>query len=361
LRHFISRLETEGELVRINEEVDWKYEIGEKTRLTQKSDLKPPALLFENVKGYQGHRILTNGLSSYSKIAIALDLPPLTPFKDIVKAFMQRISNPVQPVMINDGSVTKNILLEKDIDLMRLPVPWWSKEDGGRYIGTWHLNITKDPETGVRNIGIYRMQLLGPRTTAISISPKSHLAVHLSKAEKENKPLDMAVAIGVDENLIMAAAASPPYGIDEYCLAGGLNQRTVELIRCHTVDLEVPASAEIVIEGKILPKLKIKEGPFLDYSGIPRIDSNALVFEVSCLMYRDNPIFRGATIGTPAGEDHLLFSLLSHAGYLDFHGSRIRQKIQNILLQRSLFKSFQFLGGLSQYSEAGNIFHASSN
>lgn len=349
LRNFIFQLEQAGELIRINEQVDWKYEIGQRTRQCQKSDQKKPALLFENIKDYPGHRVFTNGLGTYSRIAIALGIDPTTDFRDIIKVFKQRISNTIEPVLVNNAPVKQNFIIGDQVDLTKLPVPWWNKKDGGRYIGTWHLNITKDPETGIRNVGIYRMQLLEPRTAAISISPRSHLAIHLTRAESNGRPLEMAVAIGVNETLIMAAAAAAPYGVDEYSLAGGLNQGPVTLTECKTVDLEVPSYSEIVIEGRIMPEIRVKEGPFLDYSGIPKEDSKALVFEVSCLIHRNNPILRGAAIGMPGAEDHLLFSLLCHAGCLDFHGSRIRQKLQNILLKKRWFKTFQGAGAFRQF------------
>ena len=251
--------------------------------------------------------------------------------------------------MTEDARVKEVIYTEDGVDLLRLPVPWWNRADAGRYVGTWHLNITKDPETGVRNVGIYRMQLLGGRKTAVSVSPRSHLWLHLAKARSKGTSLEMAVAIGVDENIIMAAAAAPPYGTDEYSLAGGLCLEPIERTQCKTLALEVPASSEIVIEGQILPETRVKEGPFLDYSGIPNADPNALVFEVSALMSRREPIFRGAAIGAPGAEDHLLLSLLASAGCLDFHGSRVRQKIQNMLLRKKQFESFQRVGRTGRF------------
>lgn len=349
LRNFINLLEQNSELARIKDEVNCKYEIGERTRQAQRSDIKQPALLFENIKDYPGHSILTNGFGSHSRIALALGLAPATVFKEIVKVFRQRTSNSIKPVMVRESPFKENILKGEDVNLTKLPVPWWSRKDGGKYIGTWHLNITSDPETGIRNVGIYRMQLLSPRTTAISFSPRSHLAVHLSNAENKGNPLEMAVAIGVDELLIMAAAAAFPYGRDEFYISGALKQAPVELIKCQTIDLKIPASAEIVLEGKIYPDKRIKEGPFLDYSGTPNLNPAAFVFEVSCMMYRNNPIFRGTSVGIAGAEDHILLSLLSCAGYLDFHGSRIRQKIQNLLLRNDLFRAFQYLGAIGNY------------
>jgi UbiD family decarboxylase len=265
-----------------------------------------------------------------------------------VETFKERARRPIPPVMVADGAVEENVLLNNHVDLLQLPVPWWSKQDGGRYIGTWHLNITKERDSGARNTGIYRMQVIDERKTSISFSPKSHLARHLSKAEDKNEPLEMAVAIGVDETLIMAGAAALPYGSDEFNLAGGLAREPIKLLKCKTVDLEVPSSAEIVLEGRILPKVRIKEGPFLDYSGIPNSDERAAVFELTKVMFRNNPIFRGAAIGIPGSEDHLLFSLLSRVNYLDFHGSRLRQKIQNFLLAKGFFRQSQIVGSIKR-------------
>ena len=348
LRELVSNFEKHGELTRIKDLVHWNHEIGDRTRKVHSHDSPGPALLFENIKDYAGSRVMTNGLGAYSRMAICLALEPTTSFKKIVTVFRNRITKPVQPVFVDNRPVQENILTGNDVDLLKLPAPWWNREDAGRYIGTWHLNITKDPETKIRNIGIYRMQLLDSRKAAVSISPRSHLAIQLSRAEKAGMPLEMAVAIGVDETLIMAGAAAVPFGVDEYHIAGGLRQAPVELIQCQTVGLEVPAHSEIVLEGKILPGVRVPEGPFLDYAGIPKANPQAPVFEVSAIMFRNNPIFRGALIGQPGAEDHLLYALLSSADVLDFHGSRIRQKMQNILLKKGLFHAFQKMGTLKE-------------
>lgn len=348
IRYFISTLEQEGEILRVKDEINWKYGIGDRTRETQVSGVNGKALLFENIKDYPGHKIFTNGLGSYSRIAMALGLNRQTSLEEIARVFAQRISNLVEPVLVEDATFRENIHTSTEVDLEKLPVPWWNQQDGGRYIGTWHLNITKDPDTGIRNVGIYRMQLIGPRTTAVSVSPRSHLAMHIERAERKGISLEMAVAIAVDETLIMAGAAAPPFGTDEFYLAGGLRKEPVELVPCRTIRLDVPASSEIVLEGTIDPNRRVSEGPFLDYAGIPKKDPHAYLYEVSSLMFRNNPIFRGTAVGLPGAEDHLLLSLLSRAGCLDFHGNRIRQKIQNKLIARGLFKTFQFTGRLRQ-------------
>ena len=238
----------------------------------------------------------------------------------------------------------ENAVVSDSIDLLRLPVPQWHPQDAGRYIGTWHINVTKDPETDIRNIGVYRMQVLGPRQATVSTSPKSHLALHVAKAEKQGKGLEMAVAIGVSEAVVIAAAASYPYGLDEYELAGALQQESVQLIACQTVALEVPAASEIVLEGVIRPGIRVTDGPYFDYAGKTNTNPNAFLFEVNRLMFRNEPIFRGASVGLAGGEDHQLFAFLAALGLVNFHGRRSRQVIQNQLLRTRLFRAFQFVG-----------------
>jgi UbiD family decarboxylase len=348
IRDFISLLEEAGELVRIIEEVDWKYDIGDRTREAQADNARNKALLFENIRDYHGSRVFTNGLGSFGRIALALGLDPLTPRKKLASIFSQRISHPIEPVLTGDGAFRENILTGDALDLAVLPVPWWNRLDGGRYVGTWHLNLTKDQETGARNVGVYRMQLLNSRQAAISYSDGSDIAHHIAQAEKREEPLEMAVAIGVDEVLVMAASAAFPRGVDEFYPAGGLKTRAIELTKCRTVDIEVPASAEIIIEGHILPRQRVAEGPFVDYLGNVTQNPTAAVFEASCMMYRNNPVFRGAAVGMPGAEDHILFSLLSSASRLDFHGSGAKQDFQNIMFRKGLYKTLQVAFRLRQ-------------
>lgn len=338
LRQFIQLLADAGRLVRVKEATDWKFEIG---RITRES--RTP-LLFENIKGYPGQRVFTNGLCDVSSIALALDVDWANTRKTLIAFAKRRAAEPLKPRHVEIGPVLENVVEANDVDLLKLPVPHWSDHDGGRYLGTWHINVTKDPETGARNVGVYRMQLLGAKQATVSASPRSHLSQHFAKAEAAGQPLPMAVAIGVSEAVIMAAAAGYPQGMDEYHLAGGLQQEPVDLISCRTVDLEVPARSEIVIEGWIRPRIRVKDGPYFDYTGNPNTNPNGFLFEATRLMFRNNPIFRGTSIGLPGAEDHQLFAFLAELGLVDFHGSRIKQAIQQPLLRRRFFRAFQLAG-----------------
>ena len=347
LRDFIASLDKRGELVRIHEEIDWKYEIG---RITRSSN-RP--LLFENIKGYKGSRLFTNGLANYASIALALGIQNKgVSFKTLKKTVKSSLRKPIEPVLSVASRLPENAVTQ-GIDLNVLPVPWWSEADAGRYLGTWHLNISHDPETGVRNVGVYRMQIVSPNQTTVSLSPRSHLVRQISKAERKGETLPMAVAIGVDERLIVSAAAAPEYGVDELSLAGALVGKPIEIARCLTQPLEVPTDSEIVIEGFIKPGVRVQDGPFLDYAGIPSTNPHAYLFEVTALLFRDNFIFRGAAVGCPGAEDHQLYSVLSSVGLTDFHGSRIRHFLQTFLLRRRSFRVFQLTGRFGRLARKG--------
>jgi UbiD family decarboxylase len=338
LRRFIQVLADAGLLVRVREEIDWKFEIGRMTR-----ESRTP-LLFENVKGYPDQSVFTNGLCDTTSIGLALGMELGTTRKTLIREARKRMATPVKPKLVETGPMLENIVQASDVDLLKLPVPQWSNYDGRRYLGTWHINVTKDPEAGSRNVGVYRMQLLGPKHATVSASPRSHLSQHVAKAEKESRPLPMAVAIGVSEAVVMAAAAAYPKGMDEYDLAGSLQQEPVQLISCHTVNLEVPAQSEIVIEGLIQPGVRVQDGPYFDYTGKPNTNPNAFLFEATHLMFRSNPIFRGTSIGAPGAEDHQLFAFLAELNLVDFHGSRVKQVVQDLLLKQRLFRTFQLVG-----------------
>jgi 4-hydroxy-3-polyprenylbenzoate decarboxylase len=244
--------------------------------------------------------------------------------------------------MLTTGPVLENVVPAIVLDLVQFPVPQWSQYDAGRYIGTWHLNISNDPETGHRNVGVYRMQVLGPRRASISASKNSDLARHVARAEAMGIELPVVVAIGAPEATVIAAGAACPAGIDEFELAGALEQKPVELIECG--HLEVPAHSEIVLEGFIHPDVRVEDGPYFDYYGRPNTNPKAFLFEATRLMHRNDAIFRGSAIGRPGAEDHQLFAFLAHLGLVDFHGSRIKQAVQNFLWKRYAFHALQTVG-----------------
>ena len=338
LRGFIRQLDDCGELCRVTSQVDWKYELGEWTRKQHSP------LLFEDIKDYPGQRVLTNGLINRSTIAIAIGLEASTPRKETICQLRKRMSHPISPAHVETGPIFENVWTGSQIDLLKLPVPHWNRSDAGRYIGTWHVNVSRDPHDGTYNLGVYRMQVLSATQATISTSPKSHLGMQFAKAEEAGRPMEVAVAIGVSEAVFIAAAAGYPCGEDEYELAGALQQEPVSLVKCQTINVDVPATSEIVIEGLLRPGVRVLDGPYFDYAGKATANPQAYLFEVTAMAFRNSPVFRGAVVGYPQAEDIQLFSLLSEVGLFDFHGSRVRRALQIVFLKEGLFRAFQLAG-----------------
>lgn len=325
LREFIDILENEGELLRVPVTVDWMYEVGGWIRRSVDMRPKGPALLFENLKGYPpGFQLFSCAVATYPRFALALGLPKDTPPKEIINFYRDRIKKPIPPRSVSEGPLKENIILGDEIDLFKFPVPWWTPRDGGRYIGTWHGIISKDPETGGPNMGMYRMMIHDRQHTGVGFLPFTHLGYHYSKCERKNKPLEIAVVIGAEEIIPMVAGTGFPPGVDEMTMAGALRGEPVELVKCETVDLEVPANAEIVLEGIILPHERKPEGPFGEHTGYHGGPVRMRpIFKATAILHRDNPIFRGCLLGKPTAEDHTLYDIAYSASALemfDTHG-----------------------------------------
>jgi 4-hydroxy-3-polyprenylbenzoate decarboxylase len=341
-RRFVGLLEDAGELTRVREEIDWDLEVGARSRAEAAGQNR--AVLFERVRGYPGARILTNAMGSPAKIGIALGLPAGQSLRHVRRVVRARLARPIPPVTVPGSSFEGSTFDKQDVDLALLPVPRWAQEDGGRYLGTWHINVTRDPVSGVRNVGVYRMQLVDSSTALVNASGSSHLMAHVRRAEELGEPLPMAVAIGVAEPLVLAAGMAVSPEIDELSLAGVLAGAPVLIRPAHVDGLEVPVDAEIVIEGHIVCGTRATEGPFVDYAGVASSNPSALVFRASHVSTRTEPIFRGAAVGYAGAEDHVVYALLASAGCLDFRGSRWSHHLQTVALRAGWFRAFQALG-----------------
>jgi len=307
LREFIKALRMEKELAEISVEVDWRHEIGGIVR--KNLDLKGPALFFKKIKEYS-IPLFTCGVSTYSRLSLALGLPPHTPLEEIISQFKERIKKPVKAQKVATGFCKENILEGDRVDLLKFPVPLWQARDGGRYLGTWHGVVTRDPETGWTNVGMYRTMIHDRKTLGILIARDQHIGLHYEKYRKMHRPMPVAIVIGMDPILPLTFLTPVPVAMNEYDFAGGLRREAVELVKCEAVDLEIPASAEIVIEGEIPPEERRVEGPFGEwmghYGGKP---GPRPVIHVHCMTHRNDPIFRGALEGKPINEDHLCTSV----------------------------------------------------
>ena len=307
LRSFIKRLEEEGELARVKAEVDWKYELG---AIAFKCLGPPagPALLFEKVKGYNTP-VFTGGLLTLKRIAIALGFDPKTDETTMVKECARRLETPMKPTLVKSGPCKENKYFGNDVNVLKFPVPWWTEKDGGRYIGTWHQVIAKDPDTGWTNVGTYRMMVHEPNVCGILFSPFQHIALIFAKYRKMNRPMPVAVTIGNDPACMLVSVTPFPAGVDEWDMAGALRGSPIEVVKGEMVDLNIPANAEIVLEGEIPPDERRLEGPFGEHTGYYGGGKKPLpIVRIKCVTHRNNPIFCGSILGRPITEAHSVLS-----------------------------------------------------
>jgi 4-hydroxy-3-polyprenylbenzoate decarboxylase len=363
LRDWLKTLEKAGELKRVTAEVSpilEMAEIADRAAKSGKGTSKAggPALLFENVKGYKGTTVLMNQFGSERRMRLALEVDSL----DDVAKRIETLLHPVAPTGIMDklkllpmlaevgGFFPKTIdarkapckeviLRGEDVDVLKFPVLQTWPQDGGRFI-TLPCVVTRDPRSGKRNVGMYRMQVYDGKTTGMHWQRQKVAAEHardhiraaaeVAAGEVEimaltaggtaaavgpntipqtvatrirGERMEVAVAIGTDPATTFSAIVPAPPEVEEYLIAGFLRQKAVELVKCETVDLEVPAHAEIVLEGFVTLGELRTEGPFGDHTGFYTMQDEYPVFHITCITHRKDPIFAATIVGKPPMED----------------------------------------------------------
>ncbi|MCP4683446.1 MAG: UbiD family decarboxylase [Desulfobacterales bacterium] len=302
LRGFLDLLEDRRELIRIKEPVDWDIEIG---AISQESICRNgAAFICENIKDYTEtpcRRLSMNYLGNWKRMALAMGMPEDTHPKEMVLEWRRGNRQLIKPLLVDTGPCKDNIVYENEVDISQFPIPKLHTGDGGRYALTWHIVVTEDPDTGWMNVGTYRGMMLDKKNIGVLLSPNQHWGLHATKYRGLNKPMPVAAVLGTDPVTIMASATPYPEGLNEYDVIGAIRGEPVQLVKCETSELMVPANAEIVLEGEINldPSSYRKEGPFGEYPGFySSIDSTPKpVFNVKCITYRDDPIFTAGLIG----------------------------------------------------------------
>ena len=370
LREWIAALERAGELKKVRAEVDPVLEIAEITDRVSKrgtgaaSGSGPilgggysapggPALLFQNVKGYPGAQVLINQFGSARRMKLALEVESLNDVADRIRQFMD-VKSPqgfidkvkMLPMLAEMGKFfpktvsagpCKEVIKRDNFSLLDFPILQCWPKDAGRFI-TLPCVVTRDPRTGKRNVGMYRMQVYDERTTgmhwqrqkvgaehyrermraavspggvgahdmaraAVDIMARSSGGSVLADGDRPSGRMEVAVAIGTDPAVTFSAIVPAPPDVEEYLIAGFLRQEPVELVKCETVDLEIPASSEIVLEGYVqLDELRT-EGPFGDHTGFYSLEDLYPVFHVTCVTHRKDPIYSTTIVGKPPMED----------------------------------------------------------
>jgi len=363
LRDWIKQLEKAGELKHITEEVSPVLEMAEIADRTAKlgrgtAKAGGPALLFENVKGHPGARVLMNQFGSERRMKLALETDSLDAIANRIRAlikpqtptsFMDKLK--LLPILAEVGNFFPKVIAAKDapckqvihrgeaVNLLELPILKTWPQDGGRFI-TLPCVVTRDPKSGKRNVGMYRMQVYDGKTTGMHWQRQKVAAEHMRERLREATPdsagrvdlmaltaggttaasslntlnattltkirgdrMEVAVAIGTDPATTFSAIVPAPPDVEEYLIAGFLRQKPLELVKAETVDLEVPANAEYILEGYVqLGELRT-EGPFGDHTGFYTMQDEYPVFHITCITHRKDPIYAATIVGKPPMED----------------------------------------------------------
>ena len=288
LREYIAFLEEKGEVRHITEETP----LLKIPTYMKECEKEGKMLVVDKVEGYD-YRVINN---IYGKREFMAELLGVAK-EDVMKVVAERSEHTIKPVMVTEAPVQEVVYKGDEVDITKLPFIVHNSKDVGRYI-TGGVVVAKDPETGVRNLSFNRMQIKGKNKTGFRMSPHQDLEAYYKKATEKNQPLEIAVVIGAHPLVMSAAACGPARDVDELDIAGGFLQRPVELVKCKTVDLEVPADAEIVLEGKIYPGELEPEGPFGDFMEflIPVMDNQ--VFHVDCVTMRKDGMVHAISAGS---------------------------------------------------------------
>lgn len=353
LREYLNALENQGLLHRVAKEVDKDWEIAAAARvLFQKVPSKRrPAIMFERIKG---HSIpVVAGVLGASRPVYALALE--TEIEKISERWSHAQLHPVEPVVVPYGPCKENILTGEQIDMMRFPVPIWTVgEDPGPYLTSPYV-VTKDPETGIHNVGTYRVQVKAKDRVGCMVNFHQHARRHVELNNNMGKPTPVAIVLGTDPAIGLCSVARIMYGLSEYAVAGGLRDQGVELVKCETNDLLVPATAEIVIEGEIAANTLKHEGPFGEYTGYMGPDGPAYEVNIRAITFRNNPIYQAFISQMPPSESSLIRSLGREAGLLKGLREDLRLPVRDLRLKESGGAAAYLVISIKQDGSAGLV------
>ena len=302
LRSFLSLLEEKDLLIRVKKSVNRRYELA---ALISKAQKLGKAILFENVLD-SSIPVVSNVVGSRRMLALALGVD----VNEILDEYIRRSAEPIQPKVVDYGPVQEVVKVGEDASIDILPIVTHSGLDAGPYI-TAGIAVAKDPEVGFRNASFNRMQVKEARKLGIRMMPPQHLGIIHSKCEAMGRNLEVAIVIGNHPIEMIAGSTTLPYGVDHFSFASSLRGEPLKLVKCKTIDVEVPADAEIVLEGEVLAGVREAEGPYGDFMQyyVPVMENH--VFILKAITHRRNPIYQTILAGTP--EDITLLALSREA------------------------------------------------
>jgi UbiD family decarboxylase len=298
IREFVAAYERAfpGEVIRVTEPVTTEFDVMALV-LEYERRRRWPILLFERVHGHD-IPIVANVVASRRALAFALGVPE----SRLAVEYARRIKETLKPTVVSDPPFAERVLTGADLDLRRLPIPTYFPGDAGRYL-TAGMLVARDPDTGVETEGYHRFQVKGPDTMGVSLHSRRRMFEYQRRAEAKGQPLPCAVTLGLHPLVSMGSLAYPPADVGKFEVVGGLFGEPLQVAPCATIDLHVPAAAEIVIEGEILPGVREPEGPFGEFTGYFSRRSTEHVFVAKAIALRERPWFQ--SIGSGRAGDHI--------------------------------------------------------
>jgi 2,5-furandicarboxylate decarboxylase 1 len=285
-----------GEVVRVTEPISTEYDVMALV-LEYERRRRSPILLFDNERGHD-IPIVCNVVASRRALAFALGVPE----SGLALEYARRIKDTMKPVVVPDPPFRHRVLRGAEVDLGRLPIPTYFPGDAGRYL-TAGMLVARDPDTGVETEGYHRFMVKGRDRMGVSLHSRRRMFEYQRRAEARGQPLPCAVVLGLHPLVSMGSLAYPPADVGKFDVVGGLLGEPLEVAPCATIDLQVPAAAEIVIEGEILPGVREPEGPFGEFTGYFSRRSTQHVFVAKAIAMRDKPWFQ--SIGSGRAGDHI--------------------------------------------------------
>lgn len=297
LREFLSALEDRGDLVTIDEEVDWEYQAVGLTR--QSSDVDGPAFLFSRMRDSE-FGCVSGLFGSARRVALALGRS----YDELLRNFGELEQLMIEPELTSSAAPCQEVVITgDDVDVLSLPILRHFELDGGRYL-TAGLQVAHDPETGAANVSIHRQLPIDRNHLTVFAPMGRHLRTIIERWHERGQEAHIAVVIGADPVTQIASQARAPYGVDEFSIAGGMRGEPLEMVKCVTVDVTVPATAEIIIEGVVEIGRLESDGPFGEYPGTYSEAKPAPVMRVTAITHRRGALYQNTLTGTPMTENH---------------------------------------------------------
>ena len=352
LREYLRFLENQGKLLRVKKEVDTRFEIAAGIRKI--SDTDGPALLFENIKDFPGWRVVGGLYATPKLMALALGLPMEASEESLLKRYLNCDEQRVTPKRVSTGPVKDIIIKGKDVDLTKLPVPIYGELDSGRFLSSG-VEVARHPDTGNQNLSIHRRKILDKNRTALLAQGAQHLGMMIAAAEKKGVGLPVATVIGSEPSYTIASISKAPEGVDSTYIAGAFKGAPIEIVKCETIDVDVPANAEIVIEGITVPGERVNDGPFGEFPnnyislfGDPF--SQIPVVQITAITMRSDAIFQALLTGAPVTENHMLKNWTHRA--FSYRAIRALADIKSMNLTRGGTFQYHLVVAINKTDEA---------